>query len=262
MIKHFTAGIAAFACLGAMPAAAQSDTVTASGETQEFSDGFGSLRTVQLEYKHVEADTTVVVTPTYGERRGAGAKETALGGGVQVYHDWSDAVSTRTALFVSEDAPVFAHYDVAQDVTVKVADRTPVTVGGRYARYFGGRDVATLSGGVRQYFSFGSLAYRASWVDPEGRDGYLAHLVNLTVNDPGGGAGRTRLWLSAGEASLTTAQVPDNFSGDDYAAVVQRIQPITARLALVPTVGYSSYDRPAGRVDALSLGLGIALTVD
>jgi YaiO family outer membrane protein len=262
VIKQLAAAIAAFGCLGALPAAAQSDTVTASGETQEFSDGFGSLRTVQLEYKHVEADTTVVVTPAYGERRGPGFKETAVGGGVQVYHDWSDTVSTRTALFVAEDAPVFAHYDVAQDLTLKVADRTAVTVGGRYARYFGGRDVVSLSAGVRQYFAFGSLAYRASWVDPEGRDGYLAHLVNLTVNDPGGGAGRTRLWLGAGEASLTTAQVPDNFSGDDYAAVLQRVQPLGGRVALVPTVGYSSYDRPAGRVDALSLGLGIALTLD
>jgi YaiO family outer membrane protein len=262
MIKTLLTG-AAIAFVG-MPAplmAQATHTVTASAETQEFSDDFGSLRTVQLEYRFENEDTTVVLTPSYGERRAPGVKQGALGGGVTVYQDWSPSVSTRTSAFVAEDAPVFAQYDLAQDVTVKVADSTAVTLGGRYARYFGDIDVTTLSAGVRQYFGFGSIAYRASWVNPEGRDDYLSHLVNLTVND-GSGEGKTRLWLSAGEASISSAQVPDNFSGDDYAAMLQRVQPITARLAVVPTIGYSSYDRSAGRIHAISFGLGLAMTLD
>jgi YaiO family outer membrane protein len=263
MIKYLAAASAALACQGlAAPAAAEtSQTVTVTGETQEFSDDGGSLRTVQLEYKFENDDTTVVFTPAIGERRAAGAGETAVGGGIQFYHDWSDTVSTRTGAFVAENAPVFAQYDLAQDVTVEVAERTALTVGGRYARYFGGQDVTFLSAGVRQYFGFGSVAYRASWVNPEGRNGYLAHLVNVTVNDASGG-GKTRLWLSAGEASLSSAQLPANFSGQDYAAALQRVQPISRELALVPLLGYSSYDRPGGRIDALNLGLGIALRID
>jgi YaiO family outer membrane protein len=263
MIKHFTAASAALAglCLPASALADTTQTVTASAETQEFSDGYGSMRTATLEYKLVTPDTTVVVSPRVGERRAVGVSESAVGGGVTVYHDWSDAISTRTSVSLSEDAPVFAQYDVAQDVTLKVADRTTLTLGGRFAQYFGNQDVTFLSAGVRQYFKFGSVAYRLSRVDPEGRDSYLAHLVNIQVKD-GTGNGRTSLWLSAGEASISPAQVPDNFSGDDYSAVLQRVQPITDRISLVPTIGYSSYDRPADRVDAISLGLGIALDID
>jgi hypothetical protein len=238
MNKNITAATAALAglCLSAPALADTSQTVTPSVETQEFSDGYGSLRTAQIEYKLVTEDTTVVFTPTVGERRAAGFSETAIGGGATIYHDWSDTISTRTSAFFAEDAPVFAQHDFAQDVTF-------------------------LSAGARQYFRFGSVSYRLSWINPEGRDSFLAHLVNVQVKD-GSGKGRTSLWLSAGEASISPTQVPNTFSGDDYSAVLQRVQPITGTISVVPTIGYSSYDRPGSRVDAISVGLGIALTID
>jgi YaiO family outer membrane protein len=263
MIKRFAAVAAAVTglCLPLPLLAQSSQTVTATAETQEFSDDFGSLRTVTLEYKFVNDDTTVVFTPAVGERRAPGFKETAVGAGAAIYHDWSDIISSRTSAFVAENAPVFAQYDFAQDLTAKVGKNTTATIGGRYARYFGDQDVVFLSAGVRQYFRFGSVAYRLTRVDPEGRDGYFAHLVNVSVKDPKG-AGKTQLWLSAGEASISGAQVPDNLSGDDYAAVLQRVQPIGGNLALVPTLGYSSYDRPTERIAAVSLGLGLSWTME
>ena len=263
MNKGIAAGTAALACL-CVPAplwAQASHTVTATGETQEFSDNGGSLRTATLEYKFVDADTTVVFTPAYGERRAPGVRESAAGLGAMIYHDWSSRISTRTSAFVAQDAPVFANYDFAQDVTLRVGDSTTVTLGGRYARFFGEQDVTFFSAGLRQYFRFGSMAYRLTRVDPEGRDSYLAHLVNLTVNDPRGG-GKTQLWLSLGEASISNAQVPNNFSGDDYGAVLRRVQPITDNFALVPLIGYTSYDRPTDRISAVNLGLGLEFDLD
>jgi YaiO family outer membrane protein len=264
MTKSIFAAFAATAALCPASVLAQqhsSQTVTASADTQEFSKNVGSLRSASFEYKFSNDDTTVTFTPTVGERRAPGLRQTAVGGGASVYQDWSSRVSTRTHAFVAEDQPVFAQYDFAQDVTVKVGDSTAVTVGGRWARYFGRQDVTFLSAGIRQYFKGGSISYRLTRVDPDGRSAYLAHLVNLSVNDPHG-HGKTQLWLSAGEASLSNAQVAANFSGEDYGAVLQRVQPLTERLSLIPTVGYASYDRPGNRLDAINLGLGIALGLD
>jgi YaiO family outer membrane protein len=264
MTKSLPIALAAAAALCPGSAFAQhrsSQTLTAAAETQEFSDDLGSLRSASLEYKFSNDDTTVTFTPTLGERRAPGFRETAVGAGATVYQDWSSRVSTRTHAFVAEEKPVFAQYDFAQDVTVKVGGSTAVSVGGRWARYFGHQDVTFLSAGVRQYFKGGSIAYRLTRVDPEGRSAYLAHLVNLSVKDPKG-SGKTQLWLSAGEASLSNSQLQANFSGEDYGAVLQRTQPLTDRLSLIPTVGYSSYDRPGDRLEAINLGLGIALSLD
>jgi YaiO family outer membrane protein len=263
MIKCFAAGAAAVAGLfNAVPVLAQSaQTVTATAETDEYSDGYGSLRSLKLEYKVVDEGTTVLFTPAIGERRAGGLSDTAVGGGATIYHDWSSRFSTRASAFVAENAPVFANTDLALDATAKVGPETTVTVGGRYARYFGGKEVTFVSAGVRQYFRFGSVAYRLTRVDPEGRDPFLAHLFNVSLKD-GQGNGKTQLWLSTGDASITRVQTPANFSGKDYAATLQRVQPISGKLNLVPQVGYSSYARPGNRVGAVSLGLGVAVGLD
>jgi YaiO family outer membrane protein len=263
MTKPLYAALAAAAALCPMPALAQQhrQTVTASAETQEFSDDLGSLRSASLEYKFSNDDTTVTFTPTVGERRAPGVRETAVGGGATWNQDWSSRISTRTHAFVAQEKPVFAQYDFAQDVTVRVGSNTALTLGGRWARYFGRQDVTFLSAGLRQYFKGGSVAYRLTRVDPEGRSAYLAHLVNLSVRDPKG-SGKTQLWLSAGEASLSSSQLAANFSGEDYGAVLQRTQPLTDRLSVIPTVGYASYDRPGDRLEAINLGLGLAIGID
>ena len=262
MIKRFAVGAVLFGVFNSVPAMAEaSQTITATAETDEYSDGYGSLRSVKLEYKHVDEGTTVMFTPAIGERRVAGRSDTAVGGGATIYHDLSPVFSTRASVFFAENDPVFAQRDLALDLTAKVASNTTLTVGGRYARYFGGKDVVFESVGVRQYFRFGSIAYRLTRVDPEGRDAYLAHLVNISVKD-GRGDGKTQVWLSAGETSLSRVQMPVNFSGKDFAATLQRVQPLTGKLNLVPTVGYSSYARPGNRVGAVNLGLGVAMGLD
>ena len=240
----------------AAAAAQDAHSVYVAAQTQELSDDLGSLRSVRLEYKAVLDDTTVLVSPIVGERKALGTSAAAVGAGVTVYHDWSDGVSTRTTAFVAENEPVFANLDFAQDVTFGIADKTTLTLGGRWARYFGDREVTFLSAGARRYFSGGSVAYRLTHVNPEGRDPFLAHLVNLTINDPSG-AGKTQLWLSTGEASLDRSQVDGDFDGRNRAAMLQRTQPLTASLALVGSAGLSSYDRPSGDITALNLGLGV-----
>ncbi len=236
-------------------------TVALSVDTQEFSKGRGSFRSATLEYKFELDDTTVLLSPTIGERKAGALRATSLGLGATVYHDWSDKVSTRSHIFVSESDPVFAEIDAAQDISFHIAPKTTMTAGLRWARYAGGRDVSFASLGARYYFHGGSVAYRATRTKASGQGAFLAHMVNLNVNDPHGG-GKTQLWLSTGAASLTRAQFDQGFSGDDHAATVQRTQPLSEDFSLIATAGISSYALPVGRYTGANFGLGLAFKLD
>lgn len=255
--------LVAVSCLGAQAAHAQEDgdapeqTVQIYGEIQDFSDGYGSLDSVTMEYKLDMGDTTVVLSPKVGRRKANGDSDTAFGIGGALYHRFSDDFSTRTYVAIAEDEPVFANRDVAQDLTVRVAKNLTATVGGRWARYYNDRDVYFVSGGARYYFKGGSVSYRLSYVDPDQRDSFLAHLVNISINDGGDSRGKTQLWLSKGEASINQSQLQTNFDGDDYGAFLRRVQPVSNDFSLIGLIGVSSYDRPSDRVTAVSFGLGI-----
>lgn len=241
--------------------AQNTQSVLASVDSQDFSDKRGSLRSAMLEYKIDLGDTTVLASPTIGERRVAGTGETAFGIGATVYHDWSHRVSTRTQAFVAKDAPVFAHLDFAQDVSLKVADSTTMTAGARWAKYFAGREVTFMSLGIRRYFKGGSMAYRLTRVNPDDRDAFFGHMVNLTVSD-GRGKGKTQVWLSTGASSLVRSQLEDNFAGKDRAILIQRTQPLTGKLALIASAGLSSYARPRDRINSSTFGLGLSVAID
>jgi YaiO family outer membrane protein len=235
-------------------------SIEVSGESQDFSKGYGSLRSVKLEYRIDFADTTVTFSPMAGERRASGNSVTGFGVAGQIYHDFSDTVSTRTRVSIAEDRPVFANLDFAQDVSVRIAGKTVATAGARWARYFGDQEVWFVSGGLRQYFKGGSVAYRLTWVKPEGRDAFLAQLASLTIND-GRGRGKTQLWLNYGGASFDRA-LDSIFTGKDYGGLVQRIQPIDRNVSLSLSAGLESYARPAGRVEGTKLGLGLQFSLD
>lgn len=241
--------------------ASTDQTLMVSAEDQEYSRDGGSLRSARIEYKYDFGDTTVLVSGVYGERRGGGVSHDAAGGGVTLYHDFSPKISASTSVFLSENEPVFARVDIAQDLTVRVADKTTLTLGGRWAQYSGGREVVFASAGLRRYFRGGSLSYRASLVDPDGTSSFVAHLINLTIND-GRGGGKTQIWLGAGASSLERNTIDGDFTGRDYSATLRRYQPIGGNLDLVLTGGVTSYARPFGRVTGMTLGLGLLVDLD
>lgn len=235
--------------------------ISVNAETQEFSREFGTLRSVRIEYKDVFDSTTVLFTPVVGRRTNATTSETSLGGGLEIYQKWSPDISTRTAIFVSEDKQVFARIDVAQDVTVALGKQSTGTVGVRWAEYANGEKTFFVSAGGRRYFNGGSIAYRATYTRPNGGDGYVAHLVNLTINDPTG-RGRTQLWLGYGETAVDRGPFSSNFSGHDYGGTVRRVQPLgDGKIDAVFLFGVTAYGNPSGRVWGKTAGLGISLNL-
>lgn len=230
-------------------------------ETQDFSDELGSQRTITLDYKLKTNGLTLVVSPAVGERRASGTAVTALGGGAALYVDVVEGVASHSQAFFSENEPVFAKVDLVQDFTVRVAQKTNLTAGARWARYFGDRDVTFAFAGIRQYFKGGSASYRLTYIDPEDGSSFLSHLVNVNLNDRRG-TGKTQIWLATGATSLTRSQLDQNFSGDDHSAVIRRTQPVANRFSLIGTVGFASYARPEGRVSAPSIGIGVLIGLD
>lgn len=266
---HYFASLV-LACISASPALAQDEeeegrsgsSLQAVAETREYSDDLGSLRTLRIEYQNVSDAVTFTLAPAVGERRGPLGKDTSVGAGAVLDLKLTKGLYSRTSGFVSEDKPVFAKYDVAQDVLFNVTRTTVVTLGGRWVRHFGNQDLTYVNAGVRQYFKGGSLAYRYSRVDPEGvTDSYSAHLVNLTLND-GNGPGKTQLWGAYGDTNPDLFDPALTFSGHDYGFNLRRIQPVGGNLSLVGMVGYTSYDRPAGRISAVNVGLGARVDFD
>jgi YaiO family outer membrane protein len=255
----------------AMPATAHAQDDEASGkheqslqidfERLDLGDDYGTLDKLAIDYKAVMGDTTVVFTSEFGERQNAAGEYAALRVNGTLYQDFNDSFSGRSSVSVSENEPVFARLELAQDFTYKVAPNTAVTAGVRYANYFGDRDVLFYSLGARQYFKGGSLSYRLSVVDPDNHNAFLSHLANLTVNDPHG-RGKTQFWLSAGGTAIERLTLEDQYTGTDYSGSVKRLQPLTKDLDLVISAGLTSYDRPTGRTLGNSVGLGLKLDVD
>jgi YaiO family outer membrane protein len=232
-----------------------SNSIEVEAQTQDFNKGFGSVNTLRLDYKFEDDNTTVTVSPEAGERRAAGQSRSALGIGATFYLDVTQTLTTQTSVAIAEDEPVFAQYDLAQDVTFKLVPQTTGTVGVRWARYFGNRDVYFANAGFRYYFSGGSVAYRLSYVDPDNRGDFLAHLVNLSLKDAEGD-GMTQLWLSAGSSSIDRTPLDEEFSGEDYGAFLRRVQPISGPIDLIAGAGFTSYDRPDDRITAWKFALG------
>lgn len=260
---------AAIAAMGALDVAAAHETSPSTGatrtvqaavETRDLGDDRGELNLLTADFEIEDENTTVIFSPVVGELRGRFESETAAGIGVTLYQRFDAGFSTRTHLALAEDEPVFPHFDLAQDITFGIAPQTTATLGARWAEYVEGREVYFVSAGLRYYFERGSVAYRLSYVDPENRDPHIAHLVNLSLTDVRG-EGKTQLWLGAGASSFET-QLADDVSGENYALLLRRVQPLTEDLNLTGSVGVAAYDRPTGRVTGASFGLGLELDLD
>ncbi|NOT40976.1 MAG: YaiO family outer membrane beta-barrel protein [Alphaproteobacteria bacterium] len=227
-------------------------------EVRSFSDHRGTLSSITVEEEIRRGDTTIVLAPTIGERDTPSATYDAVGMRGTVYQDWSPVVSTRTTVFLAEKTPVFAHIDVAQDVTVRVADRTTVTAGIRWAEYDGGNEAAFASLGVRRYFEGGSIAYRLTGAEVDGDD-FFAHLINLRLDDSEGG-GSTQLWLSVGDAA--SSQFDDSFNANNRSVTLQRTQPLWDNVALVAAAGLSEYRSAGGHYTATTFRVGLSTMLD
>ena len=244
------------------PALAKTETTASVNlEDREFDKNQGAVKTVTMEYKRVSDSTTFIVGPQVSERRSPGGRTSELGGDATVYHKWSPALTTRTSIGVSEDNGIQPGLTLSQDMTFKVAKDTTVTIGDRLARWQG-TEVGFYSAGLRQYFKGGSVSYTLTRTAPSNSKAFFAHLANLTLQDGAGKTGKTSLWFSYGGSSESRTPLGASLSGKDAGVTVQRTQPISKTISLLPMVGYSRFALLSGYLTSFNFGLGIRLNLN
>ena len=225
----------------------------------DYSKGFGNRRETSFGSTFDLGATAFTFTGTQGRRKFGGESFSAVRGAATVYHDWSDRLHTRTSIGLSENKPVFAARELSHDFNYKLRDNLVATVGGRVARYAGGRDVRSVSAGGTYYFGGGFVTYRYSRYDTDRLGTSNGHMATFRLKDSGG-RGSTQLWLGAGtslhdqEASLAGTR------GKFRSLTLQRVQPIAGPLALSLSLGRTQYDLANAKYHGTSAMLGLSFS--
>jgi YaiO family outer membrane protein len=228
-----------------------------SEQYTHFTDGFGKRRQTGAEYSVDLGRTAFSVSATHAKRTFADESYSAVEFAGTLYHDWSDQVYTRTHVALSSDKPVFASRQVATDLNLKLVPNTVLTVGGKYARYHGNRDVYSWSAGGTWYFGDGSLGYRFTLSDVDKLGKSYSHLVTARLKDPRGG-GQTQLWLGAGTSLHEQEVLLSGEKGSFRTIALQRVQPIAGPIAVNLTLGRSWYDTGSTNYHGTTASIGLS----
>lgn len=263
------ASAAAFAC--PVAAAAQgtpSESPPAGGtrssgqvllEYTDFSNSFGQRKVGTLEYDLDFGGTHMALTASQGQREYVGQTFNATRGGVAVTHDWSERFYTRTAVSVSTNDPVFPLVEAQQEFNFRVTPELVLQAGGRYSRYYGGRDAISWSAGATYYFRGGSVSYRYTGYDVEGLGTTAGHTASIRLDDPGHGRGFTQAWFGAGNNVQEYEALPQLFRGHYYSVALRRVQPLTELLALNLGVTQAWYDTGLTKYEGTTVRLGLGI---
>jgi YaiO family outer membrane protein len=229
-----------------------------SSEFTNYSKAFGSRRETSLESVTDFGNTTLILSGSQGKRKFADATYSAARLGRTIYHDWSDRFFTRTSIGASTNDPVFARREIAQDFNYKALSNTVVTVGGKYAKYFGGREARSLSAGGSYYFGGGFVSYKFSAYDVTGLGKSYGHQASFRLKDRTGD-GATQLWAGAGSSLHDVEFLPTAVKGHYRSIALQRVQPIKGPIAINLGVGRNWYDTSAGRYHGTTATVGLAV---
>ena len=228
-------------------------------EYTDYSNGFGQRKVGTLEYDLDFGGTHMALTASQGQREYVGQTFNATRGGVAVTHDWSERFYTRTAVSVSTNDPVFPLVEAQQEFNFRVTPELVLQAGGRYSRYYGGRDAVSWSAGATYYFHGGSVSYRYTGYDVEGLGTTAGHTASIRLDDPGHGRGFTQAWFGAGNNVQEYEALPQLFRGHYYSVALRRVQPLTELLALNLGVTQAWYDTGLTKYEGTTVRLGLGI---
>ena len=253
------AGAAAPAPTGSSRASAIGrPTSTLRLEYTDFSKLYGDRAVMTADSRFgIGNASRVAVSLSGGQCRGSGARSRAPQGAVGVDRQWSDRLSTRTSASVASNGSIFAKAQLGQDVSYEIGDGLVATVGGKYASYGHGTNLATLSAGAAYYFRGATLSYRFSLLDSSRLGRSQAHLASVRLKDSGG-SGSTQLWVGHG-SSLYAADLPRSGPGKFTSVALQRSQPIGGGIAVNLGINRAWYRTPTGTYHGTGALVGLSV---
>jgi YaiO family outer membrane protein len=228
-------------------------------EFTDFNGGYGSFRETNVDSNLDYGRTALVLGVSQGQRKVDGDRFNAVRLSGTLYHDWTDRFYTRTSLGASQNKPVFARREIAQEINFKLIPRAVLTAGSKYAEYHGGTNVLSWSAGGTYYFGGGLVTYRFSHYNSKNMQSSYGHLVTARLKDPRG-KGSTQLWLAAGTALHDAELLPNIDNGNFQSITLQRVQPLTEKFALTVGAGHTRYKIDGSRHSGNSGMLGLTFT--
>ena len=227
-----------------------------TNELTDYSSGFGRRRETTAEFNADLGRTAVTLSASQAKRKFETDSYKAVEVAGTLYHDWNSRLYTRTHVALASDKPVFASRQIANDFNFKLRSNVVATLGGKYARYYGDRDVLSWSAGGTWYFGGGFASYRYSNYDVDRLGNSHSHLASVRLKDPRG-SGQTQLWLGSG-TSLHEQEVALSGRKGSYRSVsLQRVQPIKGPLAVNFTLGRTWYDTDAADYRGTTASVGL-----
>jgi YaiO family outer membrane protein len=223
------------------------------GEYLSYSGSFGSRRIVNAQSRIDTGNTVFSLGLSRGARKAGDDKFNATRVTVAVAHDWTSRLSTRTSASIASDQPVFVTRELIQDVSYKPLPQTVLTVGGRYARYWGGLDALSWSLGAAQYFRGGFVSYRFSSFDVQHLGHSVGHLVNVKLQDP---YGTNQLWLGHGTALHDALWLATPEKGTYSNIEYRRVQPIAGGIGLMVGVNRIWYRADSAKFHGTGVRIG------
>jgi YaiO family outer membrane protein len=230
--------------------------VIASVETDylSFSGPYGKLRVTNARSQLKTGSTRVDFTLSQG-RRAAGEKDYSSPRlQASLAQDWGSHFSTRTAASLAKSNPVFVNRELIQELSYKPAAATVLTVGGRYARYFGGLDSWSWSAGAAQYFPGGYVSYRFTSYDTSHLGHTTAHLVSAKLSDP---YGSTVAWVGHGTELHDADLLLFPEKGRQTGVEVRRLQPIAKGVAVSFGARRTWFETPTSRYHGTGFHIGL-----
>lgn len=224
------------------------------GEYLSYSGPFGSRRIVNAQSRVDTGDTTLSLGISQGTRNTDDDKFNATRVTVGVAHDWTPRLSTRTLASISSNQPVFVNRELVQEVSYKPLSQTVLTVGGRYARYWGGVEALSWSLGASQYFGGGMFSYRFTRFDVHNIGQTIAHLASVKLQDP---YGSNQLWVGHGSALHDAIWLATPEKGNYTSFEYRRIQPIGGGVGLMVGVNRAWYNADSNKHRSTGVRAGL-----
>lgn len=257
MKLHYCAPLA-LAIAGSAHAAPLPDlqkiAASVDGEYLSYSGPFGSRRVVNAQTRIDTGNTVLSLGLSHGSRKAGDDRFKASRVTAAVAHDWSSRVSTRTSASIASNQPVFVTRELLQDISYKATPTTVLTVGGRYARYWGGVDAVSWSLGAAQYFRGGMVSYRFSSFDVHNLGHSTGHLLAAKLNDP---YGSNQLWLGHGTALHDAIWLATPEKGNYNNVEYRRVQPVGGGVGLMVGVNRIWYKADSAKFHGTGVRIGL-----
>lgn len=232
----------------------QSMIASVDGEYLSYSGDYGSRRVVNGQTKVDFGKTKLAVEIAQGIRKAGGDKFEAKRLAASLVQEWTPRFSTRTSLGISGNQPVFVNRELGQEFSYKPFTQTVVTVGGRYARYFGDVEALSWSVGAAQYFDNASVSYRFSSYDVEHLGKTSGHLVGAKLDDR---YGSNQLWLAHGTSLHDADWLATPEKGKFNSAELRRVQPIAGNVSAMVAVKRIGYDTGGNKYHGTGFRVGL-----